>query len=40
MQCQLDGEAYHNKEKYVLTELGEKFVHYTMDELVPRIGGS
>lgn len=32
--------AFDDKEQYVLTNLGEKFVHYTMDELVPRIGGS
>ena len=30
--------AFDDKEQYVLTELGEKFVHYIMDELVPRIG--
>src|SRR5688572_25279989 len=31
--------AFDDKDEYVLTELGEKFVHYTMDELVPRVGG-
>ena len=31
--------AFDDKEQYVLTELGKQFVHYTMDELVSRIGG-
>ncbi len=29
--------AFDGKEKYILTELGEKFVHYTMEEVVSRI---
>jgi len=32
--------AFDDKEQYVLTELGDKFVHYTMEEVVPRIGGA
>jgi hypothetical protein len=31
--------AFDNVDGYVLTELGNHFVHYTMDEVVPRIGG-
>ena len=31
--------AFDDKDEYVLTELGERFVHYAMDELVPRVGG-
>jgi hypothetical protein len=31
--------AFDDKERYVLTELGDKFVHYTMDEVVTRIPG-
>jgi hypothetical protein len=31
--------AFDDKDKYVLTELGEKFVHYTMDDVVPRVAG-
>ena len=30
---------FDNNEEYVLTELGSQFVHYTMTELVSRIGG-
>jgi hypothetical protein len=30
--------AFDNDEPYELTELGKYFVHYTMDEVVPRIG--
>jgi hypothetical protein len=30
--------AFDNQEPYVLTELGREFVHYTMNEIVPRIG--
>lgn len=30
--------AFDNEEPYELTELGKYFVHYTMDEVVPRIG--
>ena len=29
--------AFDNVEEYELTELGEQFVHYAMNELVPRI---
>jgi hypothetical protein len=29
--------AFDNKEPYTLTELGRQFVHYTMNELVPKI---
>jgi len=29
--------AFDDSETYELTELGQKFVHYTMDEVVPRI---
>jgi hypothetical protein len=31
--------AFDDKERYELTELGKKFVHYTMSDLVPRVGG-
>lgn len=31
--------AFDDSEGYELTELGEQFVHYTMNEIVPRIGG-
>jgi hypothetical protein len=30
--------AFDDVKPYVLTELGKQFVHYTMDEIVPRIG--
>lgn len=30
--------AFENSKPYILTELGKQFVHYTMNELVPRIG--
>jgi hypothetical protein len=30
--------AFDYEDPYVLTELGKQFVHYTMSELVPRIG--
>jgi hypothetical protein len=30
--------AFEDTKPYVLTELGEQFVHYTMTEVVPRIG--
>lgn len=30
--------AFDNYEPYELTELGKKFVHYTMDDIVPQIG--
>lgn len=29
---------FDDEKPYVLTELGKQFVHYTMDEIVPRIG--
>ena len=29
--------AFDDEEQYVLTELGRQFVHYAMNELVPRI---
>ena len=32
--------AFDDSERYELTGLGRQFVHYTMDEVVPRIGGS
>jgi hypothetical protein len=31
--------AFEETKPYVLTGLGQQFVHYTMNELVPRIGG-
>jgi hypothetical protein len=30
--------AFEDTKPYVLTELGKQFVHYTMNELVTRIG--
>lgn len=30
--------AFDDTERYVLTELGTQFVHYTMNDIVPRIG--
>ncbi len=32
--------AFEDSKQYVLTELGSKFVHYTMTELVKQIGGT
>lgn len=32
--------AFDDAEQYELTELGQQFVHYTMNEIVPRIGGA
>jgi hypothetical protein len=32
--------AFDNSERYELTELGRQFVHYTMSDLVSRVGGS
>lgn len=32
--------AFEDSKQYVLTELGKQFVHYTMNEVVGRIGGS
>jgi hypothetical protein len=31
--------AFDDGEQYELTELGKQFVHYTMQEIVPRLGG-
>ncbi len=31
--------AFDDVEEYELTELGNQFVHYTMNEVVPRLGG-
>ena len=31
--------AFEETKPYVLTALGQQFVHYTMNEIVPRIGG-
>jgi hypothetical protein len=31
--------AFDNEEPYELTELGRQFVHYTMEEVVPRVTG-
>lgn len=31
--------AFDNKEPYELTDLGRQFVHYTMNEIVPKITG-
>jgi hypothetical protein len=30
--------AFEDEKPYVLTELGKQFVHYTMNEVVPRVG--
>jgi hypothetical protein len=30
--------AFEDSKPYVLTELGKQFVHYTMSEVVARIG--
>jgi len=30
--------AFEDTKPYVLTGLGKQFVHYTMSEVVPRIG--
>jgi hypothetical protein len=32
--------AFEDTKPYVLTELGRQFVHYTMNEVVPRIAAS
>lgn len=32
--------AFDDADPYVLTELGKQFVHYTMNEIVPRIAGN
>jgi hypothetical protein len=31
--------AFEDTKPYVLTDLGKQFVHYTMNEVVTRIGG-
>jgi hypothetical protein len=31
--------AFDDDKEYELTELGKQFVHYTMNEIVPKIGG-
>lgn len=31
--------AFEDTKPYILTELGKQFVHYTMTEIVPRVGG-
>jgi len=31
--------AFEDTKRYVLTELGKQFVHYTMNEVVPRLEG-
>jgi hypothetical protein len=31
--------AFDDDKEYELTELGKQFVHYTLNEIVPRIGG-
>lgn len=31
--------AFEDTKPYVLTELGKQFVHYTMNEVVTRLGG-
>jgi hypothetical protein len=32
--------AFEDSKQYLLTELGKQFVHYTMNEVVPRLGPS
>ena len=32
--------AFDDKKPYVLTGLGRQFVHYTMNEVVPKIEGT
>ena len=32
--------AFEQTKPYVLTELGKQFVHYTMNEVVTRVGGN
>jgi hypothetical protein len=32
--------AFDDSDRYELTELGKQFVHYTMSDLVPRVGGA
>jgi hypothetical protein len=32
--------AFDDDKQYELTELGKQFVHYTMNEIVPRIAAS
>ena len=35
---QLMASAFDDEKEYELTELGKQFVHYTMNEIVPKIG--
>ena len=37
---QLLGSAFDDEKQYELTELGKQFVHYTMNEIVPRIAAA
>lgn len=37
---QILGSAFDDKKQYELTELGKQFVHYTMNEIVPRIAAA
>jgi hypothetical protein len=37
---QVMASAFDDEKQYELTELGKQFVHYTMNEIVPRIGSS
>jgi hypothetical protein len=30
--------AFEDTKPYVLTELGKKFIHYVMEDVVPQIG--
>lgn len=32
--------AFDDEKQYELTELGKQFVHYTMNEIVPRISAA
>jgi hypothetical protein len=32
--------AFESTKPYVLTELGKKFVHYVMEDVVPQLGGA
>ena len=37
---QILGSAFDDEKQYELTELGKQFVHYTMNEIVPRIAAA
>lgn len=37
---QVLASAFDDEKQYELTELGKQFVHYTMNEIVPRIAGA